>query len=495
MKINRTNYYFLLFCVHLYFTVCSMDKDKIEKKQSIDNKNIKETEQKEDKVQTQDAGKRNKKYYERKSYASKEDIPKDYLDILKKHYNIREDQGEYFDEIYDSDDDYDYMPSYVQNVDDIYSDNELYDDKSDGDLESDKESDTLKDNATNTEDSSLNKTCKVCEIVETDKKMRIDSIKNMILSKLGFSSQNLPNMTGKTIPRIPSIQRLIDEHEMQGDAPYNDPNDYLPEDEFYGQVRKAYTIAQKPPDEFKIHVPGGAFFDLPESVTSRKITDASLWIYIEPSAIKRKQAIAISVYIIPLKAKPEHLLKGPVRYKKTEAHGWIEFKFSHIVHHWAKQPAENRGIVIHAFDEAGNNLAVTPGHGHDEKFIPMLEMTTMAHRNEHPRGKRSLNNICTEHERQEACCRYPLRVDFVQFGWDWVIAPTGYMANFCSGECKFRHMENNPQAYLIQQTPDGNGPCCTPSKYMPLAMLYFDHAQTVLYTHMQKMIVLRCGCA
>lgn len=126
---------------------------------------------------------------------------------------------------------------------------------------------------------------------------------------------------------------------------------------------------------------------------------------------------------------------------------------------------------------------------------PLLEMATMPYSIVH-RSKRSTNPmICSETEKIETCCRYPLRVNFVEFGWDWVIAPTGYTANYCSGECRYRHLENNPQAYLIQQTPGGTGPCCTPSKMAPLAMLYFDHEHTVLYTFMQKMVVVRCGCA
>ena len=121
-------------------------------------------------------------------------------------------------------------------------------------------------------------------------------------------------------------------------------------------------------------------------------------------------------------------------------------------------------------------------------------MSTMPHSKSH-RSKRSHSMICSATEKIESCCRYPLRVNFVEFGWDWVIAPTGYTANYCSGECRYRHVDNNPQAYIIQQTPGGTGPCCTPSKMLPLAMLYFDHAHTVLYTYMQKMVVVRCGCA
>ena len=127
--------------------------------------------------------------------------------------------------------------------------------------------------------------------------------------------------------------------------------------------------------------------------------------------------------------------------------------------------------------------------------FPILEMSTVEHNDKHHRSKRYANNVCSETERIDGCCRYPLRVDFIQFGWDWVIAPTGYQANYCSGECRYRHLDNNPQAYLLQQVPDDTGPCCTPSKYYPLAMLYFDHQHTVLYTFMQKMIVDRCGCA
>ena len=125
----------------------------------------------------------------------------------------------------------------------------------------------------------------------------------------------------------------------------------------------------------------------------------------------------------------------------------------------------------------------------------MLEMTTVEHRDKDHRHRRSFPNICSNDRRIESCCRYPLRVDFVQFGWDWVIAPTGYKANYCSGECRYRQIDSSPQAYLIQQAGENTGPCCTPSKMYPLAMLYFDHSHTVLYTLMHKMIVERCGCA
>lgn len=122
-------------------------------------------------------------------------------------------------------------------------------------------------------------------------------------------------------------------------------------------------------------VPGACYFDLPESVTSRRIQDSSLWIYLRPDKHKKehhknhKNVYEIYVYIIQPKAKPQHILKSPVRYKKTTSSGWFELKMAHIVHHWAKQPDQNRGVVIQAFDSEGRNVVVTPENTDEEQYV------------------------------------------------------------------------------------------------------------------------------
>jgi growth differentiation factor 8/11 len=44
---------------------------------------------------------------------------------------------------------------------------------------------------------------------------------------------------------------------------------------------------------------------------------------------------------------------------------------------------------------------------------------------------------CTEEFDSEVtqCCIWPLTIDFDEFGWDWVLFPRTYEANFCSGDC------------------------------------------------------------
>lgn len=413
-------------------------------------------------------------YYDgRPVFKTKEDIPVDYLNFLKDYFNIKEDplkekekyMAQFYDDFYDTD--------TVMNV---------------------EENNTTDIKEENNETISSKEGCKECDARGKDREYRLMTIKNTILQRLGFDGSNLPNMT--SFPKVPSIQKLIEQYDMQGDAPYGTTEDDY-EDDFYGQIQRAFTIAQLPPKEFDIDISGGTYFDLPESVKSRKVQEAVLWIYLEPpkgKAKKKKQVIEIYYHIVPAKAKAAQTLKGPVHYKKTTSYGWQEFKATHIVHHWIRRPETNRGVIIRAIDQDGNNIAVSPDKYEHDKLNPMLEMTTVEDKKH--RKKRSVYpNICSESQKIESCCRYPLRVDFVQFGWDWVIAPTGYMSNYCSGECVHRHMDNTPQSYLMQQTPNGSGPCCTPSKMYPLAMLYFDHEHTVLYTYMQKMIVEKCACA
>ncbi|KAL4222291.1 hypothetical protein ACF0H5_018328 [Mactra antiquata] len=466
MNIHRMKYNLSIICIYICFTVCSMDKLENDKSQQVQKK-----EKEKEAV---------RRRYSPATFKSKEEIPPDYLEFLKETLSIKQDPlKEHEDRLRENG-----LPVDNPDYEMLYEDGGLP-------YSSDyKDYDALKD--ANETYSEANETCPVCVQKELNKQLRLESIKQTILKKVGFTSNNLPNMTGKTVPKIPSIQHLLEEQWMQSDAPYEET--YTDEEDVYGQVKRAYTIAQKPPEFFYINVPGGSYFDFSESVTSRKIQDASLWIYIKKTPYKLVKPLEIYIYEKLEKANPEHSLKGPIWYQKAKTSGWLEFKLSHEVNQWLRQPNVNKCVVIQALDDNGENLVYTPDDTENEDFYPVLEMRVRDYA--HNRKKRSYpNNICEEDENVESCCRYPLRVSFVQFGWDWVIAPTGYNANYCSGKCRFRHLENNPSAYILQQAPAGVGPCCTPSLLYPLSMLYFDNEGNILYTHMQKMIVERCGCA
>lgn len=118
---------------------------------------------------------------------------------------------------------------------------------------------------------------------------------------------------------------------------------------------------------------------------------------------------------------------------------------------------------------------------------------------------------CDDKTDEVRCCRYPLTIDFVEFGWEWVIAPKRYEANYCAGECSLFTMTGAfPHTHLLRQTAAGGGNrkggndkllgsqrggCCSPRKMSPISMLYLDNNLNVIYGVLPNMVVDQCDCS
>nr|XP_032818364.1 growth/differentiation factor 3-like [Petromyzon marinus] len=101
------------------------------------------------------------------------------------------------------------------------------------------------------------------------------------------------------------------------------------------------------------------------------------------------------------------------------------------------------------------------------------------------------------------CKRRRLYVDFRDVGWhDWVIAPQGYLANYCAGECPYPLGEalngtNHAVLQTLVHAVDPRGvpqPCCVPVHLSPISMLYYDNSDNVVLRHYDGMVVDECGC-
>ncbi|KAE8747738.1 glass bottom boat [Frankliniella occidentalis] len=96
-----------------------------------------------------------------------------------------------------------------------------------------------------------------------------------------------------------------------------------------------------------------------------------------------------------------------------------------------------------------------------------------------------------------------LYVSFKDLDWqDWIIAPDGYAAFYCSGECNFplnAHMNATNHAivqtlvHLINPTAVPK-PCCVPTKLTPISVLYFLDDSNVVLKRYKNMVVKSCGC-
>ncbi|XP_054856005.1 bone morphogenetic protein 4-like [Eublepharis macularius] len=100
------------------------------------------------------------------------------------------------------------------------------------------------------------------------------------------------------------------------------------------------------------------------------------------------------------------------------------------------------------------------------------------------------------------CRRHRLFVDFKEVGWnDWIVAPSGYHAFYCSGECRFPladHMNTSSHAVVQTMLNSMNSrvprACCIPTDLSPIAMLYLDQYDMVVLKTYQDMVVEGCGC-
>lgn len=103
---------------------------------------------------------------------------------------------------------------------------------------------------------------------------------------------------------------------------------------------------------------------------------------------------------------------------------------------------------------------------------------------------------------QKFCNKHSFFVSFSDLKWDdWIIAPDGYEAWYCSGKCPFPlHPNLNSTNHAIVQmlahlmNPQVPEPCCAPTKLQPISVLYYDDYSNVVLKKYKNMIVQSCGC-
>nr|XP_008538199.1 PREDICTED: bone morphogenetic protein 8B [Equus przewalskii] len=104
---------------------------------------------------------------------------------------------------------------------------------------------------------------------------------------------------------------------------------------------------------------------------------------------------------------------------------------------------------------------------------------------------------------RQVCRRHELYVSFQDLGWlDWVIAPQGYSAYYCEGECSFpldscMNATNHAilQSLVHLMKPDAvPKACCAPTKLSATSVLYYDSSNNVILRKHRNMVVRACGC-
>nr|BAX01902.1 bone morphogenetic protein 8a-2 [Cyprinus carpio] len=104
---------------------------------------------------------------------------------------------------------------------------------------------------------------------------------------------------------------------------------------------------------------------------------------------------------------------------------------------------------------------------------------------------------------RQACKKHELYVSFSDLGWkDWVLAPTGYSAYYCDGECDYplgscMNATNHAMIQLLVHLLRPNEvpkACCAPTKLSPISVLFYDDNNNVILKKHRNMVVKNCGC-
>ncbi|KAF7207596.1 bone morphogenetic protein 7 isoform X1 [Nothobranchius furzeri] len=211
--------------------------------------------------------------------------------------------------------------------------------------------------------------------------------------------------------------------------------------------------------------------------------------------------------------------------------GWLVFDLTATSTLWLVRPEQNLGLRLILEDSHGQRrnprLAglVTGREPNDKQpflviFFKSKEVRFRSTRSAHGQKGRQSNRSKAQRSSQDAlrsaeaaadnlrfskegCNKHELYVSFRDLGWqDWIIAPEGYAAYYCEGECAFPlNSYMNATNHAIVQTlvhfinPETvPKPCCAPTQLHGISVLYFDDSSNVILKKYRNMVVRACGC-
>ncbi|XP_061879555.1 inhibin subunit beta Ab [Entelurus aequoreus] len=322
----------------------------------------------------------------------------------------------------------------------------------------------------------------------------VDAVKRHILNMLHMSAR--PNLT-QPVPRaalLNAIKKLhvgrvasdgsIDIQNEDGDAEAPTPSEVI-------------TFAE--PEDYV----GTLNFQLSKEGSRAVVVEqANVWIFLKLSKGNRaKGKVKLQLH------QTEQDTSISEKMVDTRRSGWHTLAIPRSV-----QSALDRGdsrlrlrLSCLLCAEVGAVPVLPPPVGEQTKeqsHRPFL-MTALRAREEvaHRRIPRSLE--CDG--RTSTCCKQQFYVSFKDIGWsDWIIAPSGYHANYCEGNCP-NHMASIGGSFhstiINQYRMRGYGQfqniksCCVPTQLRAMSMLYYDDEQKIVKKDVQNMIVEQCGCS
>lgn len=285
-------------------------------------------------------------------------------------------------------------------------------------------------------------------------------------------------------------------------------------------------------DRFKHHHRFRLMFNVSNIPRSEKLRAAELTLNRDAIEDLRARSVQHQILVYDIvrpgvkgKRAPSFLLIDSKTVKINETSS-ISVDVLPAVDRWLRSPKQNHGLFIQVTSKSKRKPQSTPEHHHvrlrrsiDESHDkwshkqPLLfTYTDDGRHKQRPirdaisnanRARRAPMRNRRRKNGSETCQRRPLYVDFSDVGWsDWIVAPPGYEAYYCHGDCQFPiadHLNTTNHA-IVQTLVNSINPslapkaCCVPTQLSSISMLYLNEQNKVVLKNYQDMTVVGCGC-
>jgi len=193
---------------------------------------------------------------------------------------------------------------------------------------------------------------------------------------------------------------------------------------------------------------------------------------------------------------------------------WETFDVLPALQRWKESPSRNYGLYIEIRNVTGGGPAQAQHFqlrrrrrrrslSPEEAELEPVLVTYTDDGKSRQRRKRASERKHKRKGRRDNCRRQTLYVDFSDVGWnDWIVAPPGYDAFYCHGDCPFPlpdHLNTTNHA-IVQTLVNSVNPsavpraCCVPTELSSISMLYIDEYDKVVLKNYHDMVVEACGC-
>ncbi|KAM9111837.1 embryonic growth/differentiation factor 1 [Pangshura tecta] len=192
----------------------------------------------------------------------------------------------------------------------------------------------------------------------------------------------------------------------------------------------------------------------------------------------------------------------------AQLHKSLLFNLTEVAKGW-RTPSKNLGLILEiSVGSRDSAMALPPRRLQNlcasiDSFLDTSLLVVSLHQKQCQASRKRRSSYYTPVTPSNLCKPRRLYISFSDVGWEnWIIAPQGYMANYCLGECPFPlTAELNSTNHAILQTmvhsldPEGTPqPCCVPVRLSPISILYYDNHDNVVLRHYEDMVVDECGC-